>query len=201
MNRKTRTWTAGAVLALALCGTANLCLADDDEDAAKLKEAMAAAKKVVMANLNGITPAVADKLAKEHKIDATMKLMKPVSKNGISIGTLTKAGHKDSIELLIRDYAITPPTKAEVEKYNDDLIKSIQVVGVIAEMTPTWTPMKDGPMGKTREKWKALTEDMKKGSAELIAAAKAKDDKAVATAAKKLNESCAMCHKIFRDDK
>jgi len=201
MNRKTRKWTAGAVLALALCGMGKVCLADDDEDAKKLKEAMDAARKVVMANLNGITPDAAAKLAKEHKIDATMKLMKPVSKHGISIGALTKAMHKDSIELLIRDYAIMGPTKAEVEKYNDDLVKSIQVVGVIAEMTPTWTPLKDGPMGKTKDKWKALTEDMKKGSAELIAAAKAKDEKAVATAAKKLNESCAQCHKIFRDDK
>jgi hypothetical protein len=137
-------------------------------------------------------------------MDATMKLMKPKSKNGISIGKLVSAGHKDSIELLIRDYAINDrngPTKKEVTNYNDDLIRAIKVVAAIAEMTPSWAPTKDLPGGKTKAKWKSLTEDMKKGSADLLAAIKAKDDKAVATSARKLNESCADCHKIFRDDK
>ncbi len=44
-------------------------------------------------------------------------------------------------------------------------------------------------MGKTPEKWIELTEGMKKGSDDLIAAAKAKDDKAVGEAAKRLNNS------------
>ena len=200
MNKTTRKWTAGAVLALALCGvTVNVGRGDDDDD--KLKEAVAAAKVVIIKNLSGVDGPAAMKLAKDHKMEATMKLFKPKSKGGIGVGSLTSAGHKDSIELLIRDYALKSPTKAEVTKNADDLLKAAQATAVIAELTPHWGPAKDLPGGKTQAKWKALTKDMKEGSADLVAAAKAKDDKAVATAAQKLNSSCAECHKIFRDDK
>ena len=206
MNKKMRKWTAGALLAVALCGvTVGLGRADDEEDAKKLKQAIAAATEEVLKNLNKVGtadfPAMAGKIAKEHKIEATMKLFKPKSKNGVGIGGLTGASHKDSIELLIRDYTIKAPNKAEVTKYADDLVKLAQITSVVAEMTPSWVPLKDGPAGKTKAKWMQLSEEMRKGSAELVAAAKAKDDKAVEAAAKKLNGSCAECHKIFRDDK
>ena len=199
MNKKTRKWTACAVLALTLCGvSARICRGDDDDDEKKLKEAVTAAKKAILEKLDG--PVDPPKLAKEHKMEATMRLFKPKSKGGIGVGDLTKASHKDSIELLIRDYTIKSPTKAEVEKYNKDLVKSAQIAALIAEMTPYWAPTKDSG-AKTKAKWLELTKEMKGGSADLIAAAKAKDEKAVATAAMRLNNSCAECHKIFRDDK
>jgi cytochrome c556 len=209
MNKTTRRWTAGAVLALALCGmTVNVGRGDDDEDELMLKKAIAAASKEVLANLDKVGQpgfeAIAAKIAKEHKIEATMKLFKPVSKGGISIGKLTKAGpkgHKDSIELLIRDYTIMPPTKKEVTDCNDDLLKAARVTAVMAELVPHWAPTKSGAGGKTPEKWKELAAEMKLGAADFVAAAKAKDEKAVETAANRLNNACAMCHKTFRDDK
>ncbi len=215
MSKTTRKWSAGAVLAAALCGitVGGGRGADDDEDpdVKALKKAIAAAGAEVTKHLEkaGTSEfdALAPKIARDHKIEATMKLMKPKSKGGLSIGKLVGAGHKDSIELLIRDYAIGEwagtkgPTKKEVTDCNADLVKAAQVTALIAQMTPTWTPTKSLPGGKTPEKWKALTEDMKKYSAELITAAKAKDEKAVSAVAKKLNNSCAECHKIFRDDK
>jgi hypothetical protein len=198
MNTKTRKWTVGSLLTLALCGmTVSVGRGDDDDEA--LKKAIAAAKKVIMEKAGTKIDAAA--LAKEHKMEATMKLFKPKSKGGIGIGGLTGANHKDSIELLIRDYSIKPPTKAEVGKYADDLIKAAQITGTIGELTPYWGPAKPGPMGKTPEKWKSLSEEMQKASAELIKAAKAKDEVAVAESAKRLNNSCAECHKVFRDDK
>ena len=171
-----------------------------------LKKAVAAAGAAVTKHLDKAgTPAFdseAAKLAKEHKIEATMKLMKPKSKGGISIGKLVGAGHKDSIELLIRDYCTNkPPTKREVTDCNEDLVKAAQVTAIIAQMTPSWKPAKDQPGGKTKAKWMELSDEMKKYSGELIKAAKAKDEKAVVDVSKKLNNSCAECHKIFRDDK
>ncbi len=201
MNKKTRKWTAGAVLALALCGvTVGMSRGADDEDEL-LNKAIEAAKKVILEKSDGpMDAAAAAMLAKEHKMEATMKLFKPKSKRGVGVGDLTKAGHKDSIELLIRDYTIKSPTKAEVEKYNKELIKAANITAIIAEMTPNWAPIKDsGP--KTKAKWLELTKEMKEGAADLVAGAKAKDEKAVETAAKRLNNSCAECHKIFRDDK
>ena len=200
MNKMQRKWTAGAILALALVGVSfNVVRGDDDDDDKKLKADMLAAKKAVLASLEGKVDLA--KLAKDNKIEPTMKLFKPASKGGVGIGTLKGAGHKDSIELLIRDYAIKPPTKAEVTKYADDIVKAAQITNVIAGMTPYWAPTKDGGMGKTKAKWLELTEDMKKNSADLVKAAKAMDEKAVDSVSKKLNNSCAECHKIFRDDK
>lgn len=206
MNTKTRKWTAaGLVLGLALGGvTAGLVRGDDDDDAKALKKAMEAASKEVMKNLNkpgtpGFDTAAA-KLATQHKIEPTMNLMKLKKKGGIGIGGLQSL-HKDSIDLLIIDYATgKPPTKAEVDKYADDLVKVARVTAVIAEMTPYWGPTKPQGM-KTPAKWKELTSEMKKGSADLIAAATAKDEKAIVAAARSLKNSCAECHRIFRDDK
>jgi hypothetical protein len=214
MSKTMRKWSAAAVLAVALCGiTVSGRGADDDDDpdVKALKMAIAAAGAEITKHLDkaGTSEfeALAPKIAMQHKIEATMKLMKPKSKGGISIGKLVSAGHKDSIELLIRDYAIGEwagakgPTKKEVTDCNADLVKAAQVTAIIAQMTPTWTPGKAQPGGKTPEKWKSLTEDMKKYSVEFLKAAKDKDEKKVGEVAKKLNNSCAECHKIFRDDK
>jgi hypothetical protein len=203
MNRMARKWSAGVVLASALCAVAvNVGRGDDDhEDAKALRKAIDAAGKEVLKNLNGIGATAAAKLAKEHKMEATMRLFQMQSKGGLGIGDLTKAGHKNSIDLLIADYSTTkPPTKDEVKKYAGDLIKVAQITAVIAEMTPTWGPAKAQGM-KTPEKWNELTAEMKQGSADLISAAKAQDEKAVLAAAKRMKNSCAVCHKIFRTDK
>ncbi len=195
MNRLTRKWSAGAVLALALCGMPGSVGRgdDDDEETKALRKAIEAAGKEVLRNLNGIDAAAAAKLAREHKMDATMRLLQIQSKGGLGIGDLTKAGHKNSIDH-------KPPTRDEVKKHADDLVKVAQITAVIAEMTPTWGPTKAQGM-KTPEKWNALSAEMKQGSADLMAAAKAQDEKAVLAAAKRMKNSCTVCHKIFRTDK
>src|SRR5260370_29940139 len=114
MSKTTRKWSAGAVLAAALCGitVGGGRGADDDEDpdVKALKKAIAAAGAQVTKHLEkaGTSEfdALAPKIARDHKIDATMKLMMPKSKRGLSIGKLVAAGHKARIELLIRDSAI-----------------------------------------------------------------------------------------------
>ena len=183
---------------------------DEDDDDRKLKLAIEAAKEDVLKytddldkktiSQRDLTAAAAD-LAKRHTMEATMKLFKPQSKGGIGIGNLAKAGHKDSIELLIRDYSIRPPSKDEVTRYQAELVKLAQTSLVIAELTPHWAPTKKDYAGRTPQQWKAMAEEMKKGSADLVAAAKANNEKAVETAAKFLNNSCAECHKLIHDDR
>jgi cytochrome c556 len=52
--------------------------------------------------------------------------------------------------------------------------------------------------GATAKKWSELSDVMKQGSDDLIAAVKAKDLKGLAQAAGKLNQSCNGCHTAFR---
>jgi hypothetical protein len=202
MTRTARKWSA-AVLVLALCGLAASVGRGDDEDeeAKALRKAIDAAGKEVVKHLDGIDGPTAAKLAKEHKMDATMRLLQIQTKGGLGIGGLAGPRHKNSIDLLIADFATNkPPTADEVKNNTDDLIRVGQVTAVIAEMTPHWGPTKAQGM-KTPEKWKALSEQMRQGAIDLVAAAKAKDEKAALAAAKKMKISCADCHKIFRTDK
>jgi len=200
MNTTTRKWTAGSLLALGLCCLTGSSYSADDED----KVAIAKAKEAVLklTDKAGTPAGTADatKAAKEHKLEFVMRTFKPKNKGGVGIGMgLVQAGHKDSIELLIIDYAKKTPPKGEVDKNTADLVKAAQVSAAVADEAMHQGPAKD--VGKkTQAKWKALMQDMQKSSADLIAAAKAKDEKAVGAAAQKLNTSCSECHSIFRED-
>jgi len=202
MNRTVK-WTAAALLALGLSAlTVRTSFSAEDEDE---KKATAAAQKAIMDLMAkaGTPAAVADamKVAKAHKLEHTMRGFKPKAKGGIGIGTgLTKAGHKDSVELLIIDYAKKAPTAKEVTDYNADLVKAAQITHAISQTTLFQGP--ERAVGKkTPARWKELTEDMRKASADFLAAAKAKDAAKVGETAQKLNTSCTECHSIFRDDK
>ena len=52
---------------------------------------------------------------------------------------------------------------------------------------------------KDPAKWKEWSQDMFKGSQDLIGALKKKDPKAVKEAANKLNGTCNECHSDFKD--
>ena len=207
MHTISRRRLLGVLLLLAVCSL--LARADDDEDEQNLKKAIAAARVAVLRFADGQgedptkpldVPKEAAALAKHHKIEATMKLFKPKSRGGIGIGELVNAGHKDSIELLIRDYTIKPPKKGEVALYADDLIKVGRISLAIAEMTPHYIPLTPSSAEGRRRivtRWKKSSGEMKKASADLIEAANAKDEKAVAIAAKNLHNSCAECHSLF----
>ena len=192
-------------------GSLALSRADEDEDELKLRKATEAARAAVLRFADGygedptkpvrdMTKAAAA-LAKEHSLEATHKLLKPKNKGGIGIGRLIGAGHKDSIELLIRDYAIKGPTRTEVLDYGDEIVKAGRITLAIAEMTPNWVPAKADPGGRTRKLWMESSKMMKDSAIELITAAKAKDEKAIALAATRLNESCAACHKLLGSDR
>jgi hypothetical protein len=191
-------------LAVIACCSLPLSRADEDEDELKLKKATEAARVAVLRLADGYgedpTKPVRDMnkeaaaLAKEHSLEATHKLLKPKNKGGIGIGRLIGAGHKDSIELLIRDYAIKGPTRTEVLDYGDEIIKAGRITLAIAEMTPHWAPRDEKMMAK----WQAQSAEMRQTALDFVVAAQSRDHEKIATTAKRLNESCAACHKMIR---
>jgi len=193
------------LLTLALCCVVTRVglTADDDK-----KQAAAAAQKTLLELLpkNGGADVIkpGEMLAKKHQLEPVMVGFKRKDKGGIGLGTnLGKAEPKqdfDSIELLLKRYDKKGPNKDEVKNNADDLVRMGQISAIIAEVSRANTPKKDGPGKQKIAEWKRLTEEMQQSSAELIAAAKAKDEKAVTAAAKRLNASCVDCHGIFRVD-
>lgn len=100
--------------------------------------------------------------------------------------------------------------KAAVESKDYATIetKAKDIMGT-AEKIPSLFP-KGSDKGKTKataaiwEKSDEFAKDAKnlsKASSELAAAAKSKDDAAIATKVKAVGEACAACHKEFRADK
>jgi cytochrome c556 len=100
--------------------------------------------------------------------------------------------------------------KAAVESkdYATVEAKAKDIMGT-ADKIPTLFP-KDSTKGKTKAKaeiWEKSDEfskaakNLSKASGDLAAAAKSKDDAAVATKVKALGEACSGCHKPFRAEK
>ncbi len=139
----------------------------------------------------------AEAIANKYPLEETSRVFRPKSKLGIGIGGLPSAGHKDGIELLLRDYALKAPTAAEVTKYNDDLLQVARITLAMSEVMPYYAPKQDkGPA--TAVNWRTFSAAMKRGSQDFLDAVGAKDNQKIAAAAKQLNNTCATCHNVFR---
>lgn len=68
-------------------------------------------------------------------------------------------------------------------------------VGITAHV-----PDKDIPKGKSKEDWLKATEDLRKATLEIAAAAKAKNQKNLRDAIDKMDRACTKCHDDFRVD-
>jgi hypothetical protein len=191
-------------------GSIALSRADEDDEEARQREAVKAARTAVLLIVAGKAedptkpPGDVPLLAKKHGVDATMKVFGKSRRGGIGIGAGFAAARGrgwDSIEMLVRDYAISAPARAEVVTFNNDLLQLGRITLAVSSMMPHYVPTKDGGKGKTADQWLKQSEQMRQGTLDFMAAVRAKDHVAVGAAAKRLNEACAMCHKIFRDDR
>jgi hypothetical protein len=203
MSKHVRVPVTALLLALSIA-FAGALRADDDEDEA-LKKAVAAAQGPVLKLAQSLDAkdfhAKAEELAKEHKMAAVMRQFKPRSKGGVGIGDNPGAVIPDHIELKIIKWSEKAPGKAELTKFNAELIKMAQVTRAIAETTPFWVP-KDKKPGMDPKDWLKYSETMQKSADDLIAALKEKepDAKKIQTIATKLHSSCTDCHGKFRDN-
>jgi hypothetical protein len=211
MNRFVNRWTAGLTLALGLTVLASAVVArDDEEDQKKIVAKTQEVGKVFSKfseELATMKEADAKKAAKEfaekNPIEYIMYQFKPRARSGgLGVGKLTDKITPDAIELKIM--AMADPKKklsaGEITRLQAAYIEMAQRTAAVAELTHVYTPKEKKP-GKDPKDWTKFTEDMQKGSKELIEALKKKDEKAVFTAAGKLNASCNDCHAIFRDTK
>jgi hypothetical protein len=203
MSKHVRVPVAALLLAWSIAFTGAVRSADDEEDEA-LKKAVAAAQGPVLKLSQAIDAKdfskQAEQLAKDHKMAAVMRQFKPRSRGGIGIGAPPGIA-PDNIELKIIKWSEKPPTKTELTKTKDDLIKMAQVIRAIAETTPYWVP-KDKKPGQDPKDWIKYAETMKKSSADLIEALKEMDPdpKKIQTISTKLHSSCTDCHGKFRDN-
>src|SRR5437879_2216860 len=119
-----------AISSFMLCALV-AALLDVDESRRKPIEAARADLLKVANGLDGEDPTKreplstlrvrAERIARLHQLEDVDVVFKLTRRGGVGIGALTKAGHLDSIEFLLNDYATKGTTKDEVVKYADDL--------------------------------------------------------------------------------
>ena len=172
MTMKLRMWIAGATVT-AILGLAYLSspvYAAGDKDIEKSVKAVADLFK------NGKTEDAKKLAAKTAKgiedLPDLMDMFKPTAKGGLNI---------------------------ENDLKKPDLKKAVQLGNVTASMGEIIlgkAPTKDGPKGKTKKAWQESAEQMREAGLEI---AKAKDAKALKTAAAKAEAACTNCHIKFKN--
>jgi cytochrome c556 len=194
MKRRVAITFTAALLALGLLSITALS-ADDDDEKKAIKEAQEAVLKLVDAinnNKDDVKGQVQALHKKFEELKPIMWVYKPRNKGGIGIG---KNGSGIENELARLSGTKARPNPAKDPALKGDLIKAAEISKAIAEVTDLYAPKKD------TAKWKSYTQDMKKGSDELMAAVKGGGDTPkVKKALSNLNASCTNCHSDFRND-
>lgn len=75
----------------------------------------------------------------------------------------------------------------------EPLLLALYQTALIAELT------RDHKVDKDQKKWQELSDDMRRTALEMAKGIRDKDGKAAFTALTKLNDSCKVCHEVFRD--
>jgi len=185
---------AGFLLALGiwfLAAPSSQSAAEDEE----IKEAKEAILKILDSGDSDVK-AQAEALAKKCSLEAIMNAsFKPRKNGGIGVGP-AKAG--DGIELKVMSLSKRALPKLDLTSQEKDLTRMAQISKLVGEATQHFADKYKKP-GKTPADWKKHTDDMIKGSDDLIKALKTGNPTTVKTAATDLNASCNNCHSDFRD--
>jgi hypothetical protein len=91
-----------------------------------------------------------------------------------------------------------PLPTAQMNKESEELALMGYKAAMIGQIARTHDPEKEPRAAKDQKEWESLSADMYDAAMEFATAAKAKDPKALKTAAVKLNNNCSACHKKFR---
>jgi hypothetical protein len=135
----------------------------------------------------------AARIVKEHDSCDISSIFR-VAPHGPGIGELSKAGHRNSIEHLVRDYTRKAPPAAELEKYQHDLVRSAKILQAMAELAPYRGPLVTSP--KNLPEWAKVSAEFKVTTREFREALEAKDPERVRKAAVGLNNACCHCHEL-----
>ena len=137
------------------------------------------------------------------KYDALMPIMwqmKPRDRGGLGVGPTPGAYPNDAIELELLQLGKKSSAK-DIADHGADFQRMAEVIRGIAAVTPPYGKKGDFAKNAADEKvWNGLSEDMAKGSDDLIVAIKSSDAAAFKKAVNNLNHSCNECHTKFRDN-
>jgi hypothetical protein len=119
-------------------------------------------------------------------------------RGGVGIGSAVKAGHKDSIDDLVRDWSGSrPPTKEELETHQKDLLRVARVLQVMAEVAPfrrtIYVPENDK---NAAEQWRQVCTEFKTVSRDLHWAIERAEPAETRKVAGRLQQTCNACHKL-----
>jgi hypothetical protein len=132
------------------------------------------------------------------ELDEVERLMKLRRVGGLGFDPPGRPGNPDGIELKLINLTRKAPTAAELDADGAELARAAAVTAAMADLLDAYAP--DKKVGnKDPKDWKAQTDEMRAGAADLEAAAKAKDATRVRAAAVRLFRSCGECHGVFRD--
>jgi hypothetical protein len=195
MKRRAGISFAAALLALSFWSMTGQSADDEDDDKKAIKEAQEAVIKLVDAmngnkgDVKSQTKAIKDKFS---ELKHVMWVYKPRNKGGIGMGK-DGASIETEINKLGSASSKARLTPKKVADMKSDLVKAAEISRAIAEVTELYVPKKNPA------KWKEYTNEMRKGAAELMAAAKSGEVAKVKKAANNLSASCTNCHSDFRD--
>jgi hypothetical protein len=129
-----------AILVLGL-GVGLFASAQPEAPTEETRPAVTAILKLA-ANLDrGDTSREARKIVAVHDSCDLSSVFSMKRRGGVGIGSAVKAGHKDSIEHLVRNWSgAQPPTREEVETHRQDLLQVAQVLQAMAELAPYRMP-------------------------------------------------------------
>jgi len=178
----------GVALVVATVGVAQNQKADPQKDVLDVARVIEEGK-----GANAVQAKVKAIKAKGYDLDELMKVYKLKEKGGLGFGE--KPAAKSGIEAKIQALTKGLPA-ATLKKESKDLLKLADVNLAMAEIT---RPHFVKPMeGKGKKDWDKWLDDQAKASKDLIDAVKAQDGKAVAKAARQLQNACTECHATFR---
>jgi hypothetical protein len=132
------------------------------------------------------------------EISQVFTLKRP-RRGGLGIGSAVKAGHKDSIDDLVRGWSgPRPPTRDELETHQQDLLQVARVLQAMAELAPfraqIYVPRDNKPMA---ESWQQVSAEFKVVTRALRDAIERTDPAETRRVAVRLQRTCSTCHKLI----
>lgn len=135
---------------------------------------------------------------KHTDLDELMHAYKFRARGGVGVDPKADPkndGLETRITRLATKNALAP---AALKKEKDLLLKASYVNLAMAKLTMEYAPEKPKG-GKGAKEWTKLTQEMEKGTKEMIEALKKDDPAALKKAATEVNNACNTCHSDFRD--
>jgi hypothetical protein len=163
-------------------------------------EEKAAQKAIIELSENLDAPDVPERAAKivrEHASEHISSVFMNTNRGGMGVGRLA-AGNRpygDSVQRLVQTWTNRPPTAAEFEKNQAEMLKITRAIRAMSELAPYRVPKNAKPAVK--KEWADVAAEFHESAAGLDAAVEKADPAAVKAAARKLNNTCCHCHGLL----